>query len=127
MRNKFAYAFIIPLLFLNVAGCAPLIIGGAIGAVGAYAVSKDTIQGDTDKPYDELWDSAVAAAQSKGTLKQEDKSTGFIELTGNSGHAWIKLIRLTRSTVRVRISARKHHLPNLELAQELYTKIIEGI
>lgn len=125
--NKIKYALIIPLVFLNISGCAPLIIGGAVGALGAYAISKDTIQGDTDKSYDELWASAVVAANSKGTLKQEDKSQGYIELTDKSNRVYIKLVRLTRATVRIKVSARKHHFPNLGLAQELYTKIIEGI
>ncbi len=124
--NKTICAIIIPLIFICLSGCAPLIIGGAVGAIGAYAASKDAIQGDTDKPYDSLWDSAVSVAASKGTIKQEDKTKGYLELKDNSSQVYIRLLRLTRSTVRMRISARKHHLPNLGLAQELFTKIIDG-
>ncbi len=124
-RIKLSF-FIIPLIFIGLCGCAPLIIGGAVGALGAYAVSKDTIQGDTDKPYDSLWELAVSVAASKGTIKQEDKTKGYIELKDNSSQVYIRLIRLTRSTVRMRISARKYHLPNLDLAQEIFTRIIDG-
>lgn len=125
--NKTIYAFIIPLIFVIISGCAPLIIGGAVGALGAYAVSKDTIQGDTDKPYDSLWESAVSVAASKGAIKKEDRARGYIDLKDNSSQVYIRLIRLTRSTVRIRISARKYHLPNLGLAQEIFTKIIDGV
>ncbi len=124
--NKTIYAFIIPLIFINIFGCAPLIIGGAVGALGAYAASKDTMQGDTDKPYNSLWDSAVSVAVSKGTIKQKDKTKGYIELKNNANQVYIRLIRLTRSTVRMRISARKYHLPNLGLAQEIFIKIVDG-
>ncbi len=117
---------VIPLIIISLCGCAPLIIGGAVGAIGAYAVSKDTIQGDTDKPYDSLWDSAVFVVTSKGAIKQENKLKGYIELKDNSSQIYIRMLRLTRSTVRIRVSARKYHLPNLNLAQEIFTKIMDG-
>lgn len=126
MKKIMLSFFLIPLICINISGCAPLIIGGAVGALGVYAVSKDTMQGDTDKPYDSLWESAVSVAASKGTIKQENKTKGYIELTDNANQAYISLIRLTRSTVRMRVSARKYHLPNLGLAQEIFTKIIDG-
>lgn len=124
MKKIIRLFLIFPLIVIS--GCAPLIIGGAVGALGAYAVGKDTIQCDTDKPYESLWSSAVAVAKSKGTIKQEDKTKGSLELQDNSSHVYIRLVRLTRSTVRMRISARKHHLPNIDLAQDIFVKIIEG-
>lgn len=126
MKRTILFCFIIPLIFINISGCAPLIIGGAVGAIGVYAVSKDTMEGDTDKPYDRLWDSAVSVAASKGAIRQENKTGGYIELKHNADQVYIRLIRLTRSTVRMRISARKYHLPNLSLAQEIFTRIIDG-
>lgn len=125
MKKAILNFFIIPFIFMNICGCAPLIIGGAAGALGAIAISKDTIQGDTDKPYEELWDSAVRVARSRGTLKQQDASRGYIELEDNSSRVYIKLLRLTRATVRIRVSARKYHLPNVELAQAIFVKILE--
>lgn len=124
--KRIALFLFIPVIFISISGCAPLIIGGAVGALGVYAVSKDTIQGDTDKPYDSLWDSAVFVIASKGAIKQEDKTKGHIELKDNSSQIYIRMIRLTRSTVRIRVSARKYHLPNLNLAQEIFTKIMDG-
>lgn len=120
----FAVLFILPV----VSGCVPLIVGGAVGAgaVGGYAISKDTIQGETDKRYEALWNSALMVSRIKGTIKQEDAVKGFLELESDGNRVWVRLVRLTRSATRLKISARnKLHLPNIGLAQEMYVKIIE--
>ena len=116
---------LLPFAFLNILGCAPLILGTAAGALGAYVVSKDTIQGDTDKPYESLWDAALAISKIRGTIKQEDARKGYIELEAERSRVWIRLIRLTRSTTRLKIAARRYHLPNLELAQDMYVRIMD--
>lgn len=115
--------FILPL----VCGCAPLIIGAAAGGLGAYAISKDTVQGDSDKDFELLWESALSVSKQYGIIQQENISTGFIELTASSSKVWIRLVRLTRATTRIKISARKFHFPNLELAQDLFVKIVSGV
>lgn len=106
-------------------GCAPLLIGAAVGGVGCYAVSKDTVLGETDKSYDSVWDAVVTVSKIRGTIKHEDSGRGYLVLNADGSKVWIRLVRLTRSTVRLRIQARKFHLPNLTLAQDIYTKIME--
>ncbi len=125
MRKITVFYFLIPLLFLNIAGCAPLIIGAAAGGLGAYAISRDTIQAETDKSYEGLWNSALTVGGIRGAITQQDYSMGYIELKTDSGRVWIRLVRLTRATVRLRVSARKHRLPNLALAQDIFLKIME--
>jgi len=110
---------------LNLTGCAPLIVGGAVGALGGYAVSKDTIQADTDKSYDILWNSALRVSRIRGQVKQEDISKGYIELEAESSRIYIRLIKLTPAKTKLRVSARKYHLPNLGLAQDIFVKIME--
>jgi hypothetical protein len=124
MKDKIFLYFFIPLFLLNISGCV-FILGGAAGALGAYGVSKDTIQGETDKPYDSLWSAALMVSKIRGTIKVEDSIKGYIELQADSSRVWIRLIRLTQATTRLRISVRKYHFPNLGLAQDLYVKIIE--
>ena len=124
MKDKIFLYFFIPLLLLNISGCV-FILGGAAGALGAYGVSKDTIQGETDKPYDSLWNAALMISRVRGTIKEEDPTKGYIEAQIDSSRVWIRLIRLTQATTKLRISARKYHLPNLDLAQGFYVKIIE--
>jgi len=115
-----AAAFIIS----NLYGCW-FLVGGAVGAAGAYIISKDTIQGSTDKPYDNLWSAAVKIARVRGTIAEEDRQRGYIELEADSSRVKIRLSRLTSYTTRLRVSARKYHLPNLDLAQDLYIRILE--
>jgi hypothetical protein len=111
---------------VNLTGCVAVgvaVLGAA--AVGGYAVSKDTIQGETDKYYDTLWESALSVARIRGTVKKEDSMSGYIELQADSSKVYIHLIRLTQATTRLKVQARKYHLPNISLAQEIYLKIVE--
>jgi hypothetical protein len=102
-----------------------LIIGSAVGALGGYAISRDTVQGDTDIEYDRFWNAVVTVARIKGTIKSEDYTRGYIIAEAESSKVWVRLIRLTKATTRLRVSARKYHLPNLNLAEDLFVKIME--
>ncbi len=117
--------FLIPCIFLGITGCTALIVGGAVGALGGYAISKDTVQGETDKSYDGLWDSALTISRARGEIKFDDKTRGYIELEAESSKVYIRLVRLTVTTTRLRVSARKYHFPNMNLAQDMFVKIIE--
>ena len=124
MKKIFFSFLLIPFIFSSL-GCVPLIVGGAAGAVGAYAITKDTIQGETDKPYDRLWDAAYRVSKIQGIIRQEDSLKGELIVDISHSKVTIKLIRLTHATTRIRISARKYSLPNRDLAENLYTKIME--
>lgn len=117
---------LLPFILVSVVGCAPLIIGAAAGGLGAYAISKDTVQGDSDKDYEALWESALSVAKIRGIIQQVNAGTGYIELSADSSKVWIRLIRLTQATTRIKISARKYHFPNMELAQDFFVKVIAG-
>ncbi len=120
-----AILFLIPCIFVSILGCAPLIIGGAVGVLGGYAVSKDTMQGETDKSYDSLWEAALTVGRIRGEIKYENRMKGYIELEAESSKVYVRLIRLTAATTRLRVSARKYHLPNFSLAQDMFMKIME--
>lgn len=96
-----------------------------MGAAGAYVISKDSVQGNTDRPYDRLWSAAVRIGRVRGTITEEDRQRGYIALEADSSRVKIKLSRVTSSTTKLRVTARKHHLPNLDLAQDLYVKILD--
>jgi len=126
MRGLLSYGLILCFLF-SACGCAPLIIGVAAGGLGAYAVSKDTVQGETDKNYEALWKSALAVSKARGLIQEENESAGYIVLGAESSKVWIKLIRLTQATTRLKVSARKYRFPNLQLAQDIFIRIINGV
>jgi hypothetical protein len=122
--KKILLVFFVFITALNFLGCAPLIVGAAVGAVGGYAISKDTIQGETDKSYDSLWSAALLVGKIRGRIKNEDSAKGNIELEAESSKVFIRLIRLTRATTKVRVSARKYHFPNMSLAEDIFVKIM---
>lgn len=122
---KKTMAFSLLLLTVCVCGCAPLIIGSAVGALGGYAISRDTIQGETDTEYGRLWNSALEVSRMRGILKSEDYSRASIKAEIESSRVWINMVRLTAATTRLKVSARKYHMPNLKLAEDLFIKIME--
>ena len=124
MKNIFIF-FLIPVLLMNISGCAPLIIGAAAGVAGGYAISRDTVQGETDTEYNKLWEAALTVSRFRGAIKSEDAIRGYISLEAESSKVYVRLIRITRETTRLRVSARKYHLPNLTLAQDMFVKIME--
>ena len=124
--KKFVLIALLPIFLITLSGCAVLVVGAAAGALGACAVSKDTVQGESDKSYDSLWESALDVAKAQGLVQQENVNTGYIELGAQSSKVWIKLIRLTRATTRIRVSARRYHFPNFDLAQDIFVKIVTG-
>ncbi len=118
--------YILAFVFIcNTAGCVPLIVGATVGGVAVYAVSKDTVQGETDKTYDSIWNAALRVGKIRGTIKQENYTKGTIELEAESSRVYIRLFNLTRATTRLRVSARKYHMPNISLAQDMFVKIME--
>jgi len=125
MKKIILYLLGVMFLSCSCLGCLPLVLGGAAGALGAVVVTKDTIQGETDRSYDSLWSAAIRVSRIRGTIKNQDNLKGTIELEVESGRIWISLIRLTRATTRLKISARKYHLPDLGLAQEIFVKIMD--
>lgn len=127
MVKKILGLMLVMFLAVNLCGCAAILVGAAVGAgaVCGYAVSKDTIQGDTDKAFDSLWSSAGLVAASKGDVKFSDQNRGYIEVQKGSLQIWIRIIRMTSSLTRVRVSARKLHLPDMALAQEVFARIIQ--
>ncbi|MFA4984483.1 MAG: DUF3568 family protein [Candidatus Omnitrophota bacterium] len=126
MKKLAAYLLMIGFLGVFISGCAALVVGGAVGALGGYAISKDTIQSDTDTPYERIWDSALEVARMRGVIEEEDAPRGYLKAKIDNSEVWIRLARLTRATTRIRVSARRYHLPNLGLAEDLFVRIMEG-
>lgn len=126
MRKKVIMAMFIPFLLVSATGCVPLFLM-TVGGVGVYAVSKDTIQGDMDTPYEALWDAAIKVARIRGTILQQDFNRGYIEIDAKPNNIKIQFVRITAATTKLRVSARKYKkaFPNIEIAQDVFVKIIE--
>ncbi|MDI6759177.1 MAG: hypothetical protein QMD94_05860, partial [Candidatus Omnitrophota bacterium] len=123
----FLHSSLFILLSTFLMGCVPLMVGATVGALGGYAISKDTVCGETDRPYESLWSSAMIVSKIRGKIRQEDKTRGYIEFEVDSSLVRINVIKLTRTTNRLKISARKYGFPNLSLSQDLFVKILEEV
>jgi len=124
MRNKTIFLGLL-FIFLLYSGCV-FVVGGAVGALGGYAISKDTIQGEAGKSFGSIWNSSINVLNILGSVSKEDSKKGNIEAKIDTSNAIIKIEQLSSSTVRLRVSARRGMFPNLTLAQKIYTKIIEN-
>lgn len=119
--------FVCGLIFMAsaVSGCI-FVIGGAVGALGGYAVSQDTIQGETAKSYTSVWNAAAKVMSILGDVSLEDREGGTIEATVNASKVKVKIEEIVKGAVRLRVKARKHLLPDIKLSQKIYIKIIEN-
>lgn len=122
--RKILRGLAVAMALLTLTGCVPLLLM-TIGGISVYAVSRDTLQGDSDTSYESLWDAAMTVCKARGTLLKEEFTSGVIEADARPSKIWVRFERLTPSTTRVRVSARKYKLPNLQLAQEVFIKILE--
>ncbi|MBU1871369.1 MAG: hypothetical protein KKH80_01010 [Candidatus Omnitrophica bacterium] len=126
MKSKNLVIVLVFVLSFASSGCVPLpLIVGSAAALGGYAVSKDTIEGETDKDYDALWTAAKTVAKIRGTIEVEDEAQGYLELIVDSSHVNIKLSRITKTANRLKVSARRLGLPKIALAQDIFMKILE--
>lgn len=111
---------------LLLGGCAPLIIGSAVGAVGGYAISRDTVAGESDKDYEALWDAALEVSNSMGIVKKQNRQKGTLQFNiGTTNVVVISLEKLTAQSSRVKVSARKHHFPDLKTAEKVFIRIMD--
>lgn len=125
--DKIIGSLILGYVLMCAFGCAPIVVGGAVGAAGVYAASRDTMQGDTDKPYEGLWRASKEVAENYGSIRSEDQKRGYIDLETETGDIWIRISRMTRNSNRLRVCARnRYHLPDLAQAQNVYARILEG-
>ncbi|MFH1406808.1 MAG: DUF3568 family protein [Candidatus Omnitrophota bacterium] len=114
------------LAVLTLSGCAPaIILGVGAGAAGGYAISKDTVKADVDKPYEEVWTRSIAVLKDMGTMIVEDKIRGKAEAIIEEAHVWVTVKEVTERTTELKVKARKNWLPKVELAHKISVKILE--
>lgn len=117
---------ILAVLWFTLSGCAMMLLGA--GAAGGYAVGKDYIQGETDKSFDRIYDSALKIAEIMGVVESHfsNPSMGKVKARVETSSLDIDIERLTQKTVRLKVKSRKNLMPNIELAQKVYTKILQN-
>jgi len=107
-------------------GCALLVIGGA-GAVGGYALSRDTFEGVSSKGQEELMAAAHKVMSIMGTISDERPKDGEIVGTVYGNHVTVDVIQINLTTSKLRVKARNGIFPRIGVAQEVYTKIMNQL
>ena len=115
------------ILICLVSGCIVFALGA--GAAGGYAISKDELEGFTDKSLEQAWDSGLAVLKGQGGLLLEDKTRGRAEAAIGDAKVKFEAYQVTPKSVRIRVQARKFHsmFPDMKLAQRIYTLVVNEL
>ena len=116
---------LVPMLFC-MSGCVYMVVGG-IGALGGYIISPDTIEGLTSNDDLTVWDEAYEVASIMGSIQESSEDAGIIICEIATTKVTISITRLSEGTTRLRVKARKHHLPKIQMAQDIYVKIMSRV
>ena len=110
---------------LLTSGCAVFLIGA--GVAGGYAISKDTMEFNSDKSFNSIWDSSAHVLDIMGTVKTKDYNKGKLEADISGTHVIVNIESITKNATRLRVSARKYMLPDMTTAQNVLNKIIQNV
>ena len=116
------------MVIIGFTGCvaAPIVLIGA-GAVGGYAISRDTFEGNTNKTQEELWDASNKILSIMGSVESSDRKRDELSGHVNGATVWITVVPVNFSTTKLRIKARKNLLPAIGIAQDVNAKVLSQI
>ena len=115
-----------PFFCLQLTGCVYVVVGAAC-AVGGYAVTRDTIQGEYDARYSAATKAATDVCSMLGILTLKDTSRGLFEASINQVKVKIEITQLTPEAIRIKVKARKGMFPRLSVAEDVFVKIVQRI
>jgi len=84
----------------------------------------NTVQGDTDIFYRDLWDAVYMVCRIKGVVRKESRERGYLQLDVLSTIMDIRIIRLTKKVNRLRITVKNEGEPKIDMAKEIFSKVI---
>lgn len=116
---------LIPLM-LTFSGCVYLIVGG-FGALGGYVISPDTIEGITETDTIDVWDVAIDVISIMGVIEEQNEDAGLIIAKVSKTKVTITITTLNTTLTKFRVKARKAFLPKINLAQEVYVKVMSQL
>ena len=113
-------------LAVSLSGCAALLVGA--GVAGGYAISRDSVRNLFDLPRDHLFDVSREVLQEMGAVTLEDRAHGRLKAEIQDVNVTVTVKQLTKKTVELTVQARSDFLmPKVDVAQEVYTKIIDRL
>ena len=116
----------ISLLAVCLNGCVYLAIGG-VGALGGYIVSPDTVEGLAESGTGQVWDTAVEVVSIMGLVESKNEAGGVIKARISGASVTVMVLEMSSSSVKLSVKARKHYLPKISLAQDVFVKIMSRV
>jgi hypothetical protein len=114
------------ILLTMLSGCI-FIVAGSVGAVGGYAITRDTIQGEYDANYSRAWKSALEVSSILGRVTTKNTTKGVIEAEVDKAKIKIEITQLTPEAIRLKVKARKGIFPRLGTAEKVFVKIVQQL
>lgn len=114
------------ILLATLSGCI-FIVAGSVGAVGGYAITRDTIQGEYDANYSRAWKSALEVSGILGRVVTKNTTKGAIDAEVDKAKIKIEITQLTPEAIRLKVKARKGIFPRLGTAEKVFVKIVQQL
>ena len=126
MLRQRTRAFILAVLLAFCgSGCVMLAVGAA-GVVGGYVISPDTVEGSIARSLDETWMSAQEITGIMGKIVEENANLGVLVAEISAARVTVTLVAINASTTKLTVKARKSFMPKIDLAQDVYIKIVNS-
>ena len=109
----------------SASGCIYLAVGAA-GVVGGYVVSPDTVEGSVAHSFEDTWNAAKEITGIMGKIVEENSSQGVLLADINAARVTVTLVSVNGTTTKISIKARKSFMPKVDLAQDVYIKIVNS-
>ena len=124
--NRVKGILCVPLLAVCLGGCVYLAIGG-VGALGGYIVSPDTVEGLAESGTAQVFDTAVEIVSIMGLVESKNEAGGVIRARINGASVTVMIMEMSSSSAKLSVKARKHTLPKISLAQDVFVKIMSRV
>ncbi len=125
LRNSVFTAVLVSLM-LTASGCFYLVVGG-VGALGGYAISPDTVEGNVEgRNSQDMWQAAVQVISIMGIIQEKNEISGVVIAKIQGTQVTVSVSEPITDTVKLRVKARKGMMPKIKLAQDIYTKIVQA-
>ena len=108
---------------VGLSGCAALWLGA--GAVGGYAVSRDSITNRLELPSSQIYRVSNQVIRGLGIVREDDEQRGLIQADVEGAHVTIRIKPVSETVTELKVKARKGFLiPKLDVAERVYNAII---
>lgn len=126
VSTKWYQALLILPLCLSLTGCWYIVIG-SVGVVGGYVISPDTVEGLTENPFDDVWDTAVDIVSVMGTISEQSREVGILIAKIQGTKVTLTITSITKTTTKLNVKGRKAFLPKVSVAQDVFVKVMSQL